>query len=115
MNRNLNRRIHPIAEADGLSPKKPRKRLKVMKKPDYYRECIISARCSDWVEQEPDTKYIAILVPAKHEFITECFGVDVPEHWEVWNAIYGLNETLKSPWIVTKWEYLIEEEYDEEE
>ena len=24
MNRNLNRRIHPIAEADGLSPKKPR-------------------------------------------------------------------------------------------
>ena len=23
MNRNLNRRIHPIAEADGLSPKKP--------------------------------------------------------------------------------------------
>lgn len=26
MNRNLNRRIHPIAEADGLSPKKPRKR-----------------------------------------------------------------------------------------
>lgn len=25
MNRNLNRRIHPIAEADGLSPKKPRK------------------------------------------------------------------------------------------
>lgn len=22
MNRNLNRRIHPIAEADGLSPKK---------------------------------------------------------------------------------------------
>ena len=27
MNRNLNRRIHPIAEADGLSPKKPRKAL----------------------------------------------------------------------------------------
>lgn len=26
MNRNLNRRIHPIAEADGLSPKKPRKK-----------------------------------------------------------------------------------------
>ena len=25
MNRNLNRRIHPTAEADGLSPKKPRK------------------------------------------------------------------------------------------
>lgn len=25
MNRNLNRRIHPIAEADGLSPKKTRK------------------------------------------------------------------------------------------
>ena len=25
MNRNLNRRIHPIAEADGLSPKNPRK------------------------------------------------------------------------------------------
>ena len=25
MNRNLNRRIRPIAEADGLSPKKPRK------------------------------------------------------------------------------------------
>lgn len=25
MNRNSNRRIHPIAEADGLSPKKPRK------------------------------------------------------------------------------------------
>ena len=25
MNKNLDRRIHPIAEADGLSPKKPRK------------------------------------------------------------------------------------------
>ena len=25
MNRNLNRRIHPIAEADGLSPKKQSK------------------------------------------------------------------------------------------
>ena len=30
MNRNLNRRIHPIAEANGLSPKFHRKRLKVM-------------------------------------------------------------------------------------
>ena len=29
MNRNLNRRIHPIAEADGLSPKKPRKKKKI--------------------------------------------------------------------------------------
>ena len=28
MNRNLNRRIHPIAEADGLSPKKPRNAVK---------------------------------------------------------------------------------------
>ena len=27
MNKNLDRRIHPIAEADGLSPKKPRKIL----------------------------------------------------------------------------------------
>lgn len=27
MNRNLNRRIHPIAEADGLSPKKLRKKF----------------------------------------------------------------------------------------
>lgn len=26
MSRNLNRRIHPIAEADGLSPKKRRNR-----------------------------------------------------------------------------------------
>ena len=26
MNRNSNRRIHPIAEADGLSPKKHRKK-----------------------------------------------------------------------------------------
>ena len=32
-----------------------------MKKPDYYKECLISARCSDWDEQEPDTKYIAII------------------------------------------------------
>ena len=31
MNRNLNRRIHPIAEADGLSPKKPRKHFKPKK------------------------------------------------------------------------------------
>ena len=30
MNRNLNRRIHPIAEADGLSPKKHRKARKEM-------------------------------------------------------------------------------------
>ena len=29
MNRNSNRRIHPIAEADGLSPKKHRKVLLV--------------------------------------------------------------------------------------
>ena len=27
MNRNLNRRIHPIAEANGLSPKFQRKKL----------------------------------------------------------------------------------------
>lgn len=32
MNRNLNRRIHPIAEADGLSPKKLRKTLNIMGK-----------------------------------------------------------------------------------
>ena len=36
MNRNLNRRIHPIAEADGLSPKKPRKRGDFYKKPTAY-------------------------------------------------------------------------------
>ena len=30
MNRNLNRRIHPIAEADGLSPKKTRKSVIVI-------------------------------------------------------------------------------------
>ena len=84
-----------------------------MKKPDYYRECLISARCSDWDEQECDIKYIAILVPAKHKILAECF--DIPEHWEVWNAVLGLNEILKYPWVVTKWEYLIEEEYDEEE
>lgn len=30
MNRNLNRRIHPIAEADGLSPKKPRKESNIL-------------------------------------------------------------------------------------
>ena len=82
----------------------------VMEKPDYYRECLISARCSDWDEQECDTKFIAILVPAKHEFIAECYGVDIPEHWEIWNARGGMNETLDSPWIVTKWEYIFEEE-----
>ena len=32
MNRNSNRRIHPIAEADGLSPKKHRKREISLKK-----------------------------------------------------------------------------------
>ena len=31
MNRNLNRRIHPIAEADGLSPKKLVKRCRMCK------------------------------------------------------------------------------------
>lgn len=31
MNRNLNRRIHPIAEADGLSPKKHRNITKYLK------------------------------------------------------------------------------------
>ena len=29
MNRNLNRRIHPIAEADGLSPKKLVKKTEI--------------------------------------------------------------------------------------
>ena len=78
-----------------------------MKKPDYYRECIISARCSDWDERKCDAKFIAILVPAKR--------VDIPEHWEIWNPIMELNERLDSHWIVTKWEYFIEEEYIEEE
>ena len=81
-----------------------------MKKPDYYRECLISARCSYWDERrcsycderKCDAKFIAILVPAKR--------VDIPEHWEIWNPIMGLNERLDSSWIVTKWEYIIEEE-----
>ena len=81
-----------------------------MEKPAYYRECIISARCSDWDEQEVDLKFIAILVPAQHEYIEECFGIDIPEHWEIWNAGVGVNESLNSPWIVTKWEYIFEEE-----
>ena len=78
-----------------------------MKKPAYYRECLISARHSDWDEQEPDTKFIAILFPARHEYITESYGEDTPEHWETWNARMGLNESLDSSWIVTKWEYII--------
>ena len=77
-----------------------------MEKPAYYRECIISARCSDWDEQEVDLKFIAILVPAQHVY----FGIDIPEHWEIWNAGVGVNESLNSPWIVTKWEYIFEEE-----
>ena len=36
MNRNLNRRIHPIAEADGLSPKKPRN-IKITKEENARR------------------------------------------------------------------------------
>ena len=81
-----------------------------MEKPAYYRECLISARHSNWDEQEPDTKFIAILFPAGHDYIAECYGEDTPEHWEIWNARMGLNEILNSSWIVTKWEYIIEEE-----
>lgn len=43
MNRNLNRRIHPIAEADGLSPKKHRKgtfpSIPLMKISAYHKSC----------------------------------------------------------------------------
>ena len=81
-----------------------------MEKPAYYRECPISARCSDWDAQEADTKFIAILVPAQHEYIAECYGEDIPEHWEIWNVGMGVNENLDSSWIVTKWEYIIKEE-----
>ena len=81
-----------------------------MEKPAYYRECLISARCSDWDAQEADTKFIAILVPTKHEYIAECYGEDIPEHWEIWNVGMGVNENLDSSWIVTKWEYIIKEE-----
>lgn len=80
----------------------------VMEKPDYYRECLISARCSDWDEQEVDAKFIATLVPANLEYLAEGYGIDIPEHWEIWNARAGMNETLDSPWIVTKWEYIFE-------
>ena len=44
MNRNLNRRIHPIAEVDGLSPKKPRK--------PYIKELNIKLRYIE--EEEPE-------------------------------------------------------------
>lgn len=84
--------------------------MKVMKKPTYYKECLISARCLDWDEQETDTKFIAILVPAQHDYIAEGYGVDIPEHWEVWNAGVGANEIIGSDWVVTKWKYIIEEE-----
>ena len=84
--------------------------MKVMEKPTYYRECLISARGSDWDVQEEDEKFIAILVPAQYDYIAECFGVDIPEHWEVWNAGVGANEILGSDWVVTKWKYIIEEE-----
>lgn len=36
MSRNLNRRIHPIAEADGLSPKKRRKRSDAVFRAIYW-------------------------------------------------------------------------------
>lgn len=77
-----------------------------MEKPDYYRQCIISARCSDWDEREVDAKFIAFLVPAHLEYIAGYFWIDIPEHWEVWNDRFGANETLDSHWIVTKWEYI---------
>lgn len=79
-----------------------------MEKPDYYRQCIISARCSDWNEQEVDAKFIAFLVPAHLEYIADYFWIDIPEHWEIWNDRIGANETLDSSWIVTKWEYIFE-------
>ena len=81
-----------------------------MNKPDYYKVCLISVRCADWDEQEEDIKFIAILVPAQHDYIAEGYGVDIPEHWEIWNAGVGANEILGSDWIVTKWKYIIEEE-----
>ena len=84
--------------------------MKVIEKPTYYKECLISARCLDWDEQETGTKFIAILVPAQHDYIAEGYGVDIPEHWEIWNAGVGANEILGSDWIVTKWKYIIEEE-----
>lgn len=84
--------------------------MKVMNKPDYYKVCLISVRCADWDEQEEDIKFIAILVPTQHEYIAECYGIDIPEHWEIWNAGVGANEILGSEWIVTKWKYIIEEE-----
>ena len=81
-----------------------------MKKPAYYKECLISARCSDWDEQEEDIKFISILVPTQQDYIAEGLVVDIPEHWEIWNAGVGVNETLDSQWVVTKWKYIIEEE-----
>ena len=42
MNRNLNRRIHPIAEADGLSPKKPRNLEGTAEKSDFVIEILES-------------------------------------------------------------------------
>lgn len=38
MNRNLNRRIHPIAEANGLSPKKPRNAKDRVKELDKFQK-----------------------------------------------------------------------------
>lgn len=83
-----------------------------MEKPTYYRECLISARGSDWDVQEEDEKFIAILVPAQHDYIAEGYGVDIPEHWEIWNAGVGTNEILGSDWIVTKWKYIIEDMFE---
>ena len=56
MNRNLNRRIHPIAEADGLSPKKPRKYYVPAPKPFAKSMCGLKEKptnrkdrvCKDW-------------------------------------------------------------------
>lgn len=51
MNRNLNRRIHPIAEADGLSPKKPRKEtIEEFKQGlSILRKAYIYAQRIDWL------------------------------------------------------------------
>ena len=49
MNRNLNRRIHPIAEADGLSPKKPRK-IDMIKLPSDADEKLIGKHI-DWTDE----------------------------------------------------------------
>lgn len=52
--------------------------MKVMKKPAYYKECLISARCSDWDVQEEDEKFIAILVPANTITLQKVMGLIFP-------------------------------------